>query len=55
MPKCFLVLAWFESYVPCLVFLDSSLELPGQEKQPLADPIVDLRQQLVDHEADKGK
>ena len=27
-----LVLAWFESYVFRLVFLDSSLELPGQEK-----------------------
>ena len=27
-----LVLAWFESYVLCLVFLDSSLESPGQEK-----------------------
>ena len=27
-----LVLAWFESYVLCLVFLDGSLESPGQEK-----------------------
>ena len=27
-----LVLAWFESYVLRLVFLDSSLQLPGQEK-----------------------
>ena len=27
-----LVLAWFESYVLCLVFSDSSLELLGQEK-----------------------
>ena len=27
-----LVLAWFESYVLRLVFLDSSLESPGQEK-----------------------
>ena len=27
-----LVLAWFESYVLHLVSLDSSLELPGQEK-----------------------
>ena len=27
-----LVLAWFESYVLCLVFLDSSLKSPGQEK-----------------------
>ena len=27
-----LVLAWFESCVLCLVFLDSSLQLPGQEK-----------------------
>ena len=27
-----LVLAWFESYVLCLVFLDNSLESPGQEK-----------------------
>ena len=27
-----LVLAWFESYVLRLVFLDSYLELPGQEK-----------------------
>ena len=27
-----LVLAWFESYVPRLVFLDSSLKSPGQEK-----------------------
>ena len=26
-----LVLAWFESYVLCLVFLDSSLESTGQE------------------------
>ena len=25
-------MAWFESYVLRLVFLDSSLELPGQEK-----------------------
>ena len=24
--------AWFESYVLCVVFLDSSLESPGQEK-----------------------
>ena len=24
--------AWFESYVLCLVFLDGSLESPGQEK-----------------------
>ena len=28
-----LVLAWFESYVLRLVFLDSSLQSPGQEKQ----------------------
>ena len=27
-----LVLAWFESYVLRLVFLDSSLQSPGQEK-----------------------
>ena len=27
-----LVLAWFESYVLHLVFLDSSLQSPGQEK-----------------------
>ena len=27
-----LVLAWFESYVLRLVFLDNSLESPGQEK-----------------------
>ena len=27
-----LVLAWFESCVLCLVFLDSSLQSPGQEK-----------------------
>ena len=27
-----LVLASFESYALCLVFLDSSLESPGQEK-----------------------
>ena len=27
-----LVLTWFESYVFRLVFLDSSLESPGQEK-----------------------
>ena len=27
-----LVLAWFESYVLRLVFLDSSLESPGQEQ-----------------------
>ena len=27
-----LVLAWFESYVLCLVFLDSSLQSPVQEK-----------------------
>ena len=27
-----LVQAWFESYVLRLVFLDSCLELPGQEK-----------------------
>ena len=27
-----LVLVWFESYVLRLVFLDSSLESPGQEK-----------------------
>ena len=27
-----LVLAWFESYVLRLVFLDSSLKSPGQEK-----------------------
>ena len=27
-----LVLAWFELYVLHLVFLDSSLESPGQEK-----------------------
>ena len=27
-----LVLAWFESYVLRLVFLDSSLQPPGQEK-----------------------
>ena len=27
-----LVLVWFESYMLRLVFLDSSLELPGQEK-----------------------
>ena len=27
-----LVLAWFESYVLHLVFLDSSFESPGQEK-----------------------
>ena len=26
------VLAWFESYVLRLVFLDSSLQSPGQEK-----------------------
>ena len=28
-----LVLAWFESYVLRLVFLDSSLQSPGQEKR----------------------
>ena len=27
-----LVLAWFESFVLCLVFLDTSLQSPGQEK-----------------------
>ena len=27
-----LVLAWFESYVLHLIFLDSSLQSPGQEK-----------------------
>ena len=27
-----LVLAWFESYVLCLVSSDSSLQSPGQEK-----------------------
>ena len=27
-----LVLAWFESFLLCLVFLDRSLESPGQEK-----------------------
>ena len=36
-----LVLAWFESYVLRLVFLDSSLQSPGKEKHfsILFDPL----------------
>ena len=30
--RLYLVLAWFKSYVLRLVFLDSSLKSPGQEK-----------------------
>ena len=34
-----LVLAWFESYVLRLVFLGSSLQSPGQEKDILFIPL----------------